>query len=888
MYWLNRLFRKEKTERQLDSELRFHLEQQIADYVQGGMDPERARRRANIEFGGMEGVKEECRQSRRVHLIETTIQDLRYALRMLRRSPGFTIVAVLTLMLGIGANAAIFSVVNGVLLNPFPYPHAEQIITLHESKPNFANGSISYPNFRDWRAENRSFSFLAITRSYAFSLTGMGDAEQVNGEFVSTDFFPIFGVTPVIGRTFAEGEDEIGKAPLVLISARLWQRKFGGARDVLGKSLTLDGRDYSIIGVIPADFKLNTYTFRNSDVYLPIGQWNNPLLSKRVAGLGIHGFARLKPGVALEQAQTDMDRVSANLAAAYPVEDKGIGASIIPLRQWVVGRVQPFLVLLFAAVGFVLLIACVNVANLLLARSTSRTAEFAVRMALGASKARIVSQLLIESMLLGILGGGLALLLAGWGLQTLLKTLPENLPRAAEIKLDAHVLIFTVLVSMISGILFGLIPALRIAAANVVERIKESGRNLSRRRHGTQSAFVIVEMALALVLVAGAGLMVRCLIRLWQVDPGFDSHNVLTFSISLPPSMMKASPEAMRAAFRQVDEKIAGVPGVQSMSVAWGSVPMLADDEQFFWLDSQPRPQSDHEMNWTLRYVVGPDYLKVMGTPLLRGRFLNAYDDEHAPRVLVIDDVFASQYFPNQDPIGKRINLKGGDDEGRSAQIVGIVKHVKQWGLDADDKQSLRAQAYEPFMQLPDEAMALSASGTGIIVRSKVSTAGLFDSIRAAVQKMNHEQVVFGPATMDEIVAQSLATRRYFMLLLSIFAALALLLASVGIYGVTSYVVGERTHEIGIRMALGASRVQVLGLVMSQGLRLILIAIVAGVAAALALTRLMASLLFGVSAADPVTFACGAALLLLVALFACLVPAQRAMRVDPMLALRYE
>ncbi|HEY6251708.1 MAG TPA: ABC transporter permease, partial [Candidatus Angelobacter sp.] len=858
------------------------------DYVKAGMDPEQARRHARIEFGGIEGVKEVCRQSRKVHMVETSIQDLRYGLRMLRRSPGFTAVAVLTLMLGIGANTAIFSVVNGILLNPFPYPHAEQIITLHESKPNFATGSVSYPNFRDWRTGNRSFSAMAITRSSAFSLTGMGDAEQVNGEFVSSDFFPLFGVTPVVGRTFAGGEDEIGRAPLALIGAGLWQRKFGGARDILGKSITLDARDYTIIGVIPADFKLNTWTFRAADVYLPIGQWNNPLLSKRIAGLGIHGFARLKPGITMQQAQTDMDRVAANLAAAYPGEDKGIGASLVPLRNWVVGPLHPFLIVLLAAVGFVLMIACANVANLLLARATGRTREFAVRIALGASKIRIVRQLLIESVLLGILGGVLALVLAGWGLHAMLKILPQELPRAEEIRLDGHVLTFTMFISVISGILFGLAPALKVSASNLVAQIKEGGRNLSRRRHTTQNTFVVVEMALALVLLAGAGLMTRSLIRLWNVDPGFDSHNLLTFSVSLPPSMMKASPDAMRAAFRQLDEKIAAVPGVESMSVSWAAVPLLWDDEQFFWMEGQPKPQNDNDMNWTLRYVVEPDYLKVMGTQLLRGRFLNAHDDEHAAPVVVIDDVFASQYFPNQNPIGRHINRKGGNDEIRLAEIVGVVKHVKQWGLDSDDKQSLRAQAYEPFMQLPDDAMKLSASGTGIIVRSKGPVTGLFESIRGALHQMNSEQVVFGPATMDEIVAQSLATRRYSMLLLGIFAGLALLLASVGIYGVISYVVGERTHEIGIRMALGARRSQVLGMVLGQGLRLILVGIVAGLAAALALTRLMASLLFGVSAADPLTFSFGAAMLLLVALLACVVPAQRAMQVDPTVALRYE
>lgn len=888
MYWLTRLFHKEKTERQLDSELRFHLEARASDYVREGMNADEARRRAQIEFGGMEGIKEECRESRRVHTLEVLLQDARYGLRMMRRNPGFTLVAVLTLTLGIGANTAIFSVVNGVLLNPLPYPHPEQLVTLHESKANFQNGSISYLNFRDWQKENHTFSAMAVSRGYDFSLTGMGDAEQLRGEFVSSDFFPLLGVAPVLGRQLAPGEDEIGAAPVALISEGLWQRKFGSGRDVLGKSLTLDGRSYAIIGVIPAGFDLSIPSFRTSAVYVPIGQYNNPLLPNRSSGLGIHGIGRLKPGVRLEQARADMDRLTRSLAAAYPMLNKGIGASLIPLKEQIVGQIQPFLVVLLAAVGFVLLIACVNVANLLLARSNRRTREFAVRIALGASKNRMVRQLLTESVLLSVVGGGLGLLLATWGTRAMLRTLPEEIPRAGEIGLDGRVLVFTMLVSVFSGILFGLIPALKTSRSDVAARINEGGRSLSRARHRLQNTFVVVELGMALVLLTGAGLMIRCLTRLWNVDPGFDAHNVLTFGISLAPPMMKASAGEIRAAFRQIDDKLAAFPGIEAVTVSWGAFPLQGDDEQLFWMEGQPKPASPNDMNWTLRYVVDPDYLKVMGTPLLRGRFLESRDDEHSPHVVVIDEAFARKFFPKEDPIGKRINLDDGNGQSQLAQVVGVVKHVKQWGLDTDDKEALQAQMYSPFVQLPDPAMVLSASGTGMAVHSRRAGPALFDSIGNMLHRMNNEQVVFGAQTMEQTIAQSLAARKYSMILLGAFAALALMLASVGLYGVISYVVGQRTFEIGIRMALGARRIHVLRMVLGQGIRLIMVGLATGVAAALALTQLMASLLFGVSSSDPLTFLSVALLLLLVALAACAVPARRAMRVDPIRALRWE
>jgi len=816
----------------------------------------------------------------------TVLQDLKYGLRMLAKNPGFTAVAVLTLALGIGANTAIFSVVNGVLLNPLPYPEPNQLVTLHESKPNFPYGSISYLNFRDWQKENHTFSSIAVARGYGFTLTGAGEPERVRAEFVSSDFFPLLGVKPLIGRTFAPGEDEIGAAPIALVSAGFWKRKFGSAREILGKALILDGRSYTIVGVIPSSFDLLLKSFSPKEVYIPIGQWDHHGLKFRGAGLGIHGIGRLKPGVTLQQARADMDGVTRNLAVAYPDADKGISAGILPLREDMVGDIQPFLLVLLGAVGFVLLIACVNVANLLLARSAGRRREFAVRVALGASPQRVIRQLLTESVLLALAGGGLGTVLAAWGTQAALKILPAALPRAPEIGIDAHVLVFTAVASVLAGILFGLAPALKISKPNLQETLKEAGRGTSGAHHRTQGVFVVIEMATALVLLIGAGLMTRTLARLWGVNPGFDPHNVLTFELSLPPAMKKVSPDAIRAAYREFDAKLGSTPGVQAVSLSWGAIPMDTEDDEQFWIEGQPKPSNENEMNWALEYTVEPDYLRVMRIPLERGRFFTPQDNERSPAVAVIDDVLARKYFPNQNPIGKRINLHDYDDQ--PAEIVGVVGHVKQWGLDSDDTQSLRAQLYHPFMQLPGDALALSPLGMGVLVRSEGAATSLFTSLRHTNELMNKEQVIYSAQTMNEVIAGSLATRQFSMILLGSFALLALVLASVGIYGVLAYLVGQRTHEIGIRLALGASRYDVLRLVVGQGAKMALLGVALGLAAAMGLTRLMSDMLYGVSATDPLTFTAVAILLILVALVACYIPARRATKVDPMVALRYE
>ncbi|MGA7633923.1 MAG: ABC transporter permease [Terriglobales bacterium] len=814
------------------------------------------------------------------------LHDLRYALRQFVKTPGLAAIVVITIAFGVGANTALFSVVNGVLLNPLPYPHPEQLVTLHESKANFEHGSISFPNFRDWRKDNHTFSGMAISRGYAFSFTGVGDAMQVNGEFVAADLFSLLGVKPLLGRTFAAGEDEIGAAPIAMISEGLWRRKFGSAADIVGKSMTLDGRGYTIVGVIPANFHFAMVgSSGQGDVWVPVGQWKNNLLNTRSAGLGFHGIGRLKPGVTIDQAAADMKAITSNLAAAYPDANKGISASLIPLKQWVVGGVRPLLLVLLASVGFVLLIACVNVANLLLARSTGRTREFAIRVAVGASQGRVFRQLLTESVLLALIGGALGLLLAAWGTRAALGVLPTTLPRAEEIGLDARVLLFTLAISVFAGVLFGLAPALKMSPANLQDSLKESGRGLSGMRHPVQGVFVVVEMAMALVLLAGAGLMVRTLTRLWNVDPGFNPRNVMTVGVSLPPSMMNASPEAIRAAFRDVDNKVASIPGVQAVSQTWGALPLGYDDELTFWFEGQPKPSTQNEMGWGIDYIVEPGYLKAMGIPLQRGRFFGEQDNEHSPRVIVVDEVFAKKFFPNADPIGKQIlstTFVG------PAEIVGVVGHVKQWGLDTDDMEKLRAQFYIPCMQMSDGFIAMAPSGSAMIVRSDNAGIGLLDSIRHASQRISNEIVIFGPQSMDDIIATSLARRRFSMILLVVFATLALVLASVGIYGVVSYVVGQRTHEIGIRMALGANPLDILRLVLSGAGRLAAIGVVVGLVSALGLTRLMADLLYGVTPNDPLTFAAVPAILISVALLASYLPARRATKVDPVVALRYE
>lgn len=813
--------------------------------------------------------------------MNTLLQDLRFGLRTLAKAPGFTAIAILTLALGIGANSALFSVVNGVLLNPLPYPEPDQLTAVYASDSNFNHSSISYLNFLDWHKDNTSFSSYAAFRGEDYFLTGAGDGEQLRGWQVTADFFKVLGVNPILGRTIRPEEDVIGGPPVTMISAGLWQRKFGSAPDIIGKAITLNGTDYEIVGVVPASFNLYSHP---RDVFIPIGQWNDATFRDRRVSFGMNSIGRLKPGVTIQQAQADLDRIAKNLAEKYPDADKGVGIALVSFKKDMVGDIEPFLLVLLGAVGFVLLIACANVANLLLARSTGRTREFAIRSALGASRGRVIRQLLTESVILAIVGGGLGLAIAYWGTAAVLQSLPQALPRSHEIGLDSHVLLFNLGISLLVGIVFGLAPALKMSRSGVQETLKEGGRGASGTRHKTQSVFVAIEMALALILLAGAGLMIRSLGALWNVNPGFNPHNVMTYSMTFPRSRVKSA-ESIRAMLREIHTTIRAVPGVQSASLQGGSLPMQGDSELPFWLEGHPKPATSKDMEIALFYLVEPEYLEAMGTPLLRGRFLTEQDSEHAPPVVVVDEDFARKFYPNQDPIGKHINLSILDSQ---PEIVGITGHVKHWGLDSDAKAPIQAQMYLPVMQIPDKLMPLLANGGGLVTRTRGNPADVITAIRQTLQHMSNEQVVYNVNSMESIVADSLAPRRFSMMLLGVFAALALVLSSVGIYGVVSYMVGQRTHEIGIRMALGAQQSDVLKIVLGQGAMMALAGVVAGLIGAIVLTRLMTKMLFNVSPTDPLTLVGVSVILTLVALVACYAPARRAMKTDPIIALRYE
>ena len=813
-------------------------------------------------------------------LEDEMFQDLRFGLRMLLKKPGFTLIAVLTMALGIGANTAIFSVVNAVLLNPLPFAEPEHLIRIfgHFLATSQDNMSASVPEFTDYREQTRSFEQIAGYDDFSANLTPTdGDPERVEALAVTPELFSVLKVTPKAGRVFLPEEAQQGHDDVVLISHELWRRRFGADPHVVGQKVIVNGLNNTVIGIMPEGFAFPQRTEMWKPLWFPAEQYDQ----QRRGSRGLEVIGRLKQNVSLRAAQAEMDNLAAQLTQQYPrnYESRGWSIGVVPLLEDYVGQARKGLLVLLGAVAFVMLIACANVANLSLTRATSRRQEIAVRLALGAARWRVTRQLLTESVLLAFAGGAAGLLLAAWGVGVLLRFAPNDLPRIHEVRLDWRVLAFTFGVSVVTGILFGLVPSLAASNPNLVEALKEGGRGGtgSVKRQRMRSAFVIAEITLALVLLVGAGLMLKSFWRLQRVDPGFNPDGVLTMRMMLPFETYQKS--AQRSAFyKQVLERIKSAPGVEAVG-ATSRVPLTQGGTSgtISGENSAVGP-GDLPVEAEWRWVT-PDYFKAIGTTLMAGRTFTEADSEGAPLVAMVDESFAQRYYSNEDPVGKRIKRGKLDSTRPWMTIVGVVRSVRSRRLDAASE----VQVYFPFYQDP------TAYNMSLVIRtSAADPLSLSGTVRAAIQSLDNNQPVYDVFTLRQIVGDSMAQRRFSMLLMGMFAALALALAAVGIYGVMSYSVAQRTHEIGIRIALGAQTSDVLKLVIGQGMMLTLIGVAIGLAAALALTRLLETLLFGISATDWVTFTEIAALLTAVALVACYLPARRAMRVDPMIALRQE
>lgn len=815
--------------------------------------------------------------------IDDVLLDVRYCLRTLAKNPGFTSVAVLTLALGIGANTAIFSVVQGVLLAPLPYSEPDRLVMVWENNPRFQRVWISYPNFRDWQRTARSFQQMAAGLDQGVDLTSPGAPEHLNGRQISSGFFGTLGVEVALGREFTSQEDQHGGNPVAIISNRLWTNRFGDSPNVLGKTVTLSGMDCTIVGVVPSGFSLG---HKHADVYTPLGQSDPLILNDRAAHDGIFAIGRLKSEVTLSQSQAELSTIQNGLDQLYPDANRDLGIYVEPLKQVIVGDVGRMLLLLLGAVGLVLLIACSNVANLLLSRSAARAREFAIRSAIGANRARLVRQLLTESVALSILGAGLGLVIATSGVRSTMAAVPGILPRSEDVRVNGAVLLFTLVVSIVVGILFGIGPALKSWNADLQASLKEGGRGLASSHHRAQNGLVIVQMALTLVLLVGAGLLFRTIRQLWDVNPGFDTQRLVTFKVGVSPSLMKTASSA-RTAYQQLIERIRQIPGVQAAEFT-DTVPLSGQGGTMpFWINSQ-KPSSLQGAPRVVMSLTGPDYLRTMGIPLLRGRFFAPDDTIQSPCVIVIDSVLARTYFSNRNPVGQ--TMSAGFSPVGPCRIVGVVGHVNQWRMD-EPKASPQNQAYFPLYQDPDKWVPLNYPYTSIVVRTPLDTSTLMPAIKAAVYGASSDQPVYSVQTMREIVSESMSSQRFPMLLLTAFAVLALLLAAIGIYGVISYSVTQRVHEIGVRLALGAERPRILAMVVGHGLRLAVAGVAVGGTAALILTRLVFSfshLLYGVGASDPATFISVSGVLIGVAILASYLPAHRATRVDPMVALRHE
>jgi len=869
-YW-----RRDRFDRELEEEVRFHLEMKAEEYVAAGMTPEEALTAARRRFGNETRMREMSRETWGFAMLDTLLQDVRFGARVLARNKGFTAVAVLTLALGIGANTAIFSVVNAVLLRPLPYENSHELVQIWGTQPQLNTAPMSPANFLDWREQNRVFERVAAYTGQNFNLSGVDEPERIRATRVSADLFELLRVRPTLGRAFLAEEDQHGGHRVVILSHALWQRRFGANPEIIGKTLTLNDQSYVVVGVMPPDFSFPRTT---TEMWTPIAFSPGERGTRNTNYISV--IARLKPGVTLEQARSEMEALARQQQEQYPEANAGIGVKLISYKEQVVGDTRPILLLLLGAVGFVLLIACANVANLLLARAAGRRKEMAVRSALGAGRRRVIRQLLTESVLLALVGGGLGLLLALWGINLLVALQPANIPRLAEVRIDRGVLLFASALSLLTGIAFGLAPALQATKLDLNGALKEGGKGTGEGagRQRLRSILIVSEIALSLVLLIGAGLTIKSFWRLMQVDPGFNPENALTMVVSLPATRY-AEPGRQVAFFRQAIERVSNLPGVDAAGVTT-DIPLFGGNSTGFNVEGHP-PYAPGQRPLAEYRSVSPGYFRAMGIPLLRGRTFTEQDGVDAPGVVIINETLARRYFPGEDPLGKRLGFSGPTDW---REIVGVARDTRNYGLD----EEVKPEAYMPYTQSAPSYLAGSISGMILVARTASDPQSMSAAIKREVQGLDGNLPVYNIKTMEQYLAESIAQRRFNMLLLTVFAGVAVLLAAVGLYGVMSYMVSQRTREIGLRMALGAQARDILGMAVRQGLVLIIIGIGVGLAGALALTRVMSGLLYGVSTTDPATFAAIVLLLALASLIACYIPARRATRVDPLTALRYE
>ena len=880
MNWWNRLRQRSKLEDQLAKELGFHLEQHANELMALGYDPVEARRQARIELGGPEQVKEECRDARGTRWVEDFWQDLRYALRTLGQKPGFAAVALLTLALGSGATTVMFTVINGVLLKPLPYADPARLVRLHEQTDwsnQFGNiWAFTYPNYLDCKQGSRSLDMAAFHFNSG-TLSQPGNARNVLAYEISSELFPVLGVKLVRGRNFLPDEDRPGGAPAAIISYGLWQGLFGGSAGAIGTPLIFDGKSYTIVGIAPASFRLQT---EDVDLFTPIGQNTGAFMHNRA----VHGFgvwARLRPGVQLANAQTELTLIGRGLALQYPKSNNGRTFVAEPLRPDV-GDVRSTLWLLLGAVSLVLLIACVNVASLLLARAVSRERELAVRVALGAGRGRLARQCLTESGVLGIGGGVLGILLAAIGIKPFVLFWPGSLPRAEQVHLDWHVLLFALAVSIASGILFGLAPALRAPTRELELTLRAAARSVTGSSRRLHAGFVVAEIALAVVLLVSAGMLGRTLLHLNSLDPGVDVHNVLTARAALSAATLE-NPARTRVAWQDVLDRVRTVPGVQAVAMV-DTVPLRDGNNQIGYWTSADLPPDDKQP-LTLASSVTPDYLKVTGLSLRQGRFFTDQDRLGSEGVAVIDEVMAREAFRGQQPLGRHLWIGMGSDPVR---VVGVVRHVRYWGPAIDDQAHVRAQLYYPFAQVPDRYVHRWSDLMSLAMRTSVDPLSVVEPVRRAMRGAGNDQVIYEVNTLEQLAAQQIARQRFLLLLFGVFAGLALLLACIGIYGVLAYLTGQRAPEIGVRMALGAKAVDVIWLVLRGSLGMISLGVVVGTAAALGAGRVLNRLVEGMQTGGASTFAAMIPVLVVAALIASFVPARSASRVDPVRALRQD